>query len=78
MDELQNIYDRWSEETEVEPDVKAIDGEILEQLYRHCGDEARGGISAAVIEYGRIEQRAFCAGYKQAFRLWLDIFTFHI
>lgn len=39
MDELQNIYDRWSEETEVEPDVKAIGGEILEQRYRHCGDK---------------------------------------
>lgn len=76
VDELQKIYDRWSEETEVGLDVKEAGCDILEQLYRHCGNEAREGLSAAVIEYGRkIEQRAFFAGYKQAFGLWMDILT---
>ncbi|MDO5422277.1 MAG: hypothetical protein Q4F41_00955 [Eubacteriales bacterium] len=70
MDELQKIYDRWSEETEVGLDVKEAGCEIMEHLYQHCDDEAREVSFAAVIEYGgKIEQKAFCAGYKQAFGL---------
>lgn len=77
MDELQKIFDRWSEEHSPAPEVKTAGCKILEYLYKHCPDTVLEELTSMVIEYGRLtEQYAFLSGYRQAFHLWTEILSF--
>lgn len=74
MDELQKIYDLWSEEHGTTPEMAETGCRILEMLHEQCTDAAREEIVSAVIEYGRIAgQQAFFEGYRSAFLLWMEI-----
>lgn len=77
MDELQKLYDGWSEEHSPGPEVKVAGCKMLEYLYEHCTDTVREELASMIIEYGRLsEQNAFLSGYRQAFLLWMEILSF--
>lgn len=74
MDELQKIYDAWSDEHGTETEVKKMGCIILNSLTLHCDASAKETLASDILEYGRqIEKHAFYAGYRQAFLLWIQI-----
>lgn len=76
MDELQKIYYEWSEEHGTSQQVRDIGCRILKSLHPHCSDDVLKAISSDVISYGcLIEEQAFCAGYRHAFALWIQIMS---
>ena len=74
MNEIQKIYNMWSEYRTENSKIKNAWTQALDYMYEHCSEIARDEIAGYMIEYGRlIEEQAFIAGYKQAFQLWSEI-----
>lgn len=78
MKELEKIYELWSAAQSDTSDVIHKWCDLDAYLYDTCTDAARENIEDYMMEYGKVlEKQSFIAGFKQAFKMWEEIYCFH-
>ena len=73
MSEVEVVYECWSEFHKDDRKIIEKWNELEKYLQEQCSESVREKIETFLLDYGTArEHQGFLAGYKRAFRLWVE------